>query len=205
MLVRESPPISRVCTPVHPPPLLYHSGIILQSPELVPPTPQPTRLTTSLASSFTVPHLVQETQTRLKIQGFNCSKVAGAGASVMVGAELLEVATPPNPSRALSPGVQPASVPAAQVEGSLHPHSHRCKHRTGVLLRLRTFQTCVPAKLCGSANPERRITRPGPGGAQRTRTPLPTGEHAPNQPRPSAPTAMRDARVAVPQPHPNRQ
>lgn len=70
MLVRESPPISRVCTPVHPPPLLYHSGIILQSPELVPPTPQPTRLTISLASSFTVPHLVEETQTRLKIQGF---------------------------------------------------------------------------------------------------------------------------------------
>lgn len=37
-----------------PPPLLYHSGIILQSTELVPPTPQPTHLTTSLAGIFTV-------------------------------------------------------------------------------------------------------------------------------------------------------
>lgn len=62
-----------------------------------------------------------------------------------MGAELLEVATPPNPSHALSPGVSNprASVPAAQVEGSRHPTHTGASTDRGVLLRLRTSQTCV--------------------------------------------------------------
>lgn len=51
-------------------------------------------------------------------------------------------------------GVQPMSkCSCCASRRQPPPHSHRCKHRPGVLLRLWTSQTCIPAKLCASANP----------------------------------------------------
>lgn len=144
------------------------------------------------------------------------SKVAGAGAGITVGAELLEVVTPPNPSRALSPGVQPTSKCSCCASGRQPPpHTHTgASTARGVLLRLRTSQTCVPAKLCGSANPERGITRPGPSGEQRTKDPIATRRARPQPTRTARshghagrtcrrPTASPQSPVAAPTPAPS--
>lgn len=148
---------------------------------------------------------MEETQTRLKIRGATQLESGRdwSWSPMGVGAELLEVATPPSPLRALSQGLQPSSCAGGRQPSTRH--SHRCTSRRGVLSWLRASQTCAPSKLCGTANPERGIAWPGTGGAQWTRTPLPTGAHAPISPGPRAPTAMLGARVAGPQPHPDRQ
>lgn len=153
--------------------------------------------------------LVEETQTRLKIRGVTLleSGQSWSRRHLSVGAELLEVATPPSPLRALSPWVQPMSKVSCCTGGR---HPPLCTHTgagaaRGILPWPRASRTCAPAKLCWTANPEQGITQPGPGGAQRTRTPLPPGAHAPNRPGPRAPTATLSAHVADPQPHPDRQ
>lgn len=116
-----------VCTPVHPSStpvsLQYHFAVRGACPSDSSADPSD-----NLVSGYLdCPHLVEETQTRLKIRGATLLE-SGPGWSrrhMGVGAELLEVATPPSPPLALAPGVQPTSKVSCCAGGrQLPPRTH---------------------------------------------------------------------------------
>lgn len=75
-----------------------------------------------------------------------------------MGAELLEVATPPNPSSALSPGgpTHEQVFLLRKWEAASTPHSHRCKHRPGDPALAEDVPDLCPRKVVAKREPGER-------------------------------------------------